>query len=137
MDVPSGGTPEARRNLGIRMGAWRSVDGLPDAIDEGRDLPREVPVLPIGPIDGQEGPEELVRLVAPHRALMGEEHEVHPGVRVELQEAPDVLPHIEGIGVGPCLHDGPEGREDVPDGHLVGPLEVLCIRMADVLFCAL
>ncbi len=54
-----------------------------------------------------------------------QEHDVHPGV--ELEDHPDVLPELEGLGVPSALDIRPEARREVTlgvlEGGVPGPLE--------------
>lgn len=50
---------------------------------------------------GEELPEDLVGSGPPHKPRLGQEHEVHLGLLVELQDLEDEQPFLEGLIVHP------------------------------------
>ena len=112
------------------MPVRRPVDGPPGGADQGRYLAREVLVIPRAGMPCEDLEEDLIRLRAPHRTLMDQQHEVHPRVRIELQEDPDVLPKVEGLGRGVSLDLRPVDRREGLEALPVKPLEGLKVRVA-------
>ena len=110
-------------SLHVMMAVWRPIDVLSSSTDDRGDFAVEIPVIYQATL-GQEVPEDLVRLRPPCSALVHEEHEAIPRLRVELQEVRNVLPSIQGLIVGAALDDRPEGRRVFADLEAELPLEV-------------
>lgn len=115
------------------MIVWGPVDDPTRGPQKTRDLAGEVLVLSPASMPREDLEEDLIGLGAPHRPLMGEEHEVHPALGVQLEEDPDVLPKLEGLLIVPSLDEGPRGAREGMEAPGEEPLEDLEARVLHLL----
>ena len=117
----------------VRVTVWWPVEGPANGLDLVRHFVAEVLVGRFQCPFAEEAPHDLVRAGPANDPTVVQEHHVHPGLLVELEDIEDLDDLQKGLVAAAPLKLLPVIRQGMPDEPEVLPLEVAEHRLLQVL----